>query len=104
MESRQVAPFLWQVNKTKGAFKPPLITPRTTESEVRYAIGQQHVVDTLKEWATQGRSAMLQKEFILTWENIFLPPKMELDTPMHIIMFWAGVFSVIQWMSTNIID
>ena len=104
MQGKQANPFLWQVAKTKEAFKSPIVTPESTDKQVRYAIGQQYTVDVLNEWLIQGRRQMLTVSDIVNWDDNLKPPQIDLDTPMHVIMFWAGVKSVWEWMSTNVVD
>lgn len=104
MQGKQANPFLWQVGKTAGAFKAPTITPKSTQYEVRYATGQAWVVDVLNEWLKMGRRELLSLDQITNWHLHLNPPMIDIDTPMDVIMFWAGVKSVWSWMSTNVVD
>lgn len=104
MQGTQANPFRWQVAKTIEAFPPLRITPKSTEREVRYSIGQQWVTDVLTSWLRAGRTSKLTEEDIIAWPKTFNTPTFDLETPMNVIMFWAGVESVMNYMANNVID
>lgn len=102
--SKQTNPFRWQVAKVGEAFKPPLILPSQTENEVRYNMGQQWAVDVLTSWLRAGRRELLSLEEVSRWPELLNLPVLDVGTPMSVVMFWAGVQSVMTYLINNTID